>query len=595
MSGICLTMIVNNEAHCIERCLNSVFQYIDFWVINDNGSTDGTQDIIKNFFKQKGIPGILNEDGWKGFSHNRSLAFQIAEKDVKCEWMYVIDADDYLTTPLRIPSHLSDADSLIITLQEGPNVKQTRQQLFKIGGGWGYAGVVHEYPYSRKIDPRKIRIRKALDIVVMASRGGARNNDPLKYWKDAIAMEKDIERLRKIPYRNLPHWEKNLEARYCYYISQSWNDFGHSENCIKWANERVKHVGFKEEVFRAYLMKARNLRKLRVSDEQIVKAIQETINYDPKRAEAYFEMAHQYVQREEWEKAWEWIKPTMRLKRPTDKLFIVEDFTYEFGAKKEASWVAYKLGHYNASYKLANDLCETYTLDPKFRSWAYNIKHKNIGYVLQATTQYKEEFKNIKCSKSKIVVNFEMGENHRDNVKSVSSFLNCALDHVNVGAWYCSKNDPEFLEKFPFFKVGKGSGDMTINFSHEFRFFHKSYMIQELASYNPPPQTNEWAQKQYEKAVAKKNKKQIAKFQKVLDEEKKVNENKTAVPKIVFLNRNGSDDLHTPLPDLFERGEGKLAVMEKVAKSPYVMYSSGEGMWSLERISCMNKETEIKL
>ena len=44
-------MIVKNEAHVIERCLQSVKSIIDYWVIVDTGSTDGTQKIIKKYLK----------------------------------------------------------------------------------------------------------------------------------------------------------------------------------------------------------------------------------------------------------------------------------------------------------------------------------------------------------------------------------------------------------------------------------------------------------------------------------------------------------------------------------------------------------------
>ena len=47
---IVLNAMVKNEAAVIERMLESVVKHIDYWVIQDNGSTDGTQDIIKNFF-----------------------------------------------------------------------------------------------------------------------------------------------------------------------------------------------------------------------------------------------------------------------------------------------------------------------------------------------------------------------------------------------------------------------------------------------------------------------------------------------------------------------------------------------------------------
>ena len=43
---ICLNLIVKNESHVIRELFESVAQYIDYWVIVDTGSTDGTQELI---------------------------------------------------------------------------------------------------------------------------------------------------------------------------------------------------------------------------------------------------------------------------------------------------------------------------------------------------------------------------------------------------------------------------------------------------------------------------------------------------------------------------------------------------------------------
>ena len=77
---MCLCMIVKNEAHIIKETLNNILKYIDYWVISDTGSTDGTQEIIKEFFEQKKIPGELVENEWKNFGHNRTLALEAAQK-----------------------------------------------------------------------------------------------------------------------------------------------------------------------------------------------------------------------------------------------------------------------------------------------------------------------------------------------------------------------------------------------------------------------------------------------------------------------------------------------------------------------------------
>jgi len=42
-------MIVKNEGLVIEKCLGSLKHLIDYWVIVDTGSTDGTQRSLKIF------------------------------------------------------------------------------------------------------------------------------------------------------------------------------------------------------------------------------------------------------------------------------------------------------------------------------------------------------------------------------------------------------------------------------------------------------------------------------------------------------------------------------------------------------------------
>jgi glycosyltransferase involved in cell wall biosynthesis len=80
MKTISLCMIVKNESHVIERCLNSVKSLIDYVFIVDTGSTDNTIEVINNWLTTNSIIGQVISEEWKNFSHNRSFALSELRK-----------------------------------------------------------------------------------------------------------------------------------------------------------------------------------------------------------------------------------------------------------------------------------------------------------------------------------------------------------------------------------------------------------------------------------------------------------------------------------------------------------------------------------
>jgi glycosyltransferase involved in cell wall biosynthesis len=63
-ASVCLVMIVKNESEVIRRCIESVKDYIDYWVICDTGSTDDTKKIIQETMDEFGIKGELHDREW---------------------------------------------------------------------------------------------------------------------------------------------------------------------------------------------------------------------------------------------------------------------------------------------------------------------------------------------------------------------------------------------------------------------------------------------------------------------------------------------------------------------------------------------------
>jgi glycosyltransferase involved in cell wall biosynthesis len=98
-TNICMISMFKNEAKGIRRMLESVWRHIDFYVFQDNGSTDGTPEIVKEFFANKNIPGFIYkvEEGWVGFGWNRDHLLQTTlQNDHGCDWIMKMDCDEYL-------------------------------------------------------------------------------------------------------------------------------------------------------------------------------------------------------------------------------------------------------------------------------------------------------------------------------------------------------------------------------------------------------------------------------------------------------------------------------------------------------------------
>jgi glycosyltransferase involved in cell wall biosynthesis len=165
-----LCMIVKNESHIIHECLESIYKYIDYWVVSDTGSTDGTQDIIRKFFESKGIPGEIHQDEWKNFGHNRTLALNHCQG--KAEYAWMIDADDKVEGNFKFPEN-PDGDAYVVRMGR-EDFSWWRTQIFKVDSKWEYRGVLHEYPSCTTNDkPVLVKIEGKYNI--NARTLGARN------------------------------------------------------------------------------------------------------------------------------------------------------------------------------------------------------------------------------------------------------------------------------------------------------------------------------------------------------------------------------------------------------------------------------------
>ena len=96
---ICMISMFKNESKSIGTMLESVAPYINYWVLQDNGSTDGTPDVVREWAEKHKIPGFMYkvEEGWVGFGWNRDHVLQKArEAEHNCQWIMKMDCDEIL-------------------------------------------------------------------------------------------------------------------------------------------------------------------------------------------------------------------------------------------------------------------------------------------------------------------------------------------------------------------------------------------------------------------------------------------------------------------------------------------------------------------
>lgn len=352
MKNITLNMIVKNESHVIEETLNSIYKYINYYVISDTGSTDNTQNIIKNFFNSKNINGEIHQKEWINFGYNRTEALQLCKN--KGDYIWVIDADDIIIGDIKLPELEDDC----YLLKYGNGFTYYRQQIFKNEShyNWRYVGVLHEYP-----DCDKKNIKKTIidgNYYLDSRRLGDRNKNPDKYLNDALILEKGLID------------EPNNE-RYMFYLGQSYLDhakhlkflfdktndnliFSDFENTVYKSinaySNRISKGGWFEEVYYSYYKIGEAFELLNKPINDIEKAYLDAYNYLSSRAEPLYNIAKLYLDKNDFENSYKYSKMASKIKYPKDQLLFISKDVYEYKILDVLSISSYYTERYTESH-----------------------------------------------------------------------------------------------------------------------------------------------------------------------------------------------------------------------------------------------------
>ncbi|HYH82369.1 MAG TPA: glycosyltransferase [Longimicrobium sp.] len=339
---VCLSMIVKDEAPVIRRCLDSVKALIDHWVIVDTGSSDDTREIVRAHLA--GLPGELAERPWVDFAHNRSEALALARG--RADYVLVIDADEVLETDpgFRLPR--LEADSYNLEMRYA-GCTYLRKQLVRDALPWRYEGVLHEY-----IHCDQARTEAFLPgIRTVPHRDGARARDPGTYRRDAEVLERA---LRADP----------GNARYAFYLAQSWRDAGEPGRALEAYRRRAAMGGWAEEVWFSLYQAAQLLERTGRPWPETMQAYLDAWEAMPDRAGPLYRVGLHHSRHGRHALANLFFSRALQIPLPGPERLFVERAVYDHFLPLEHAVSCYYVGRHAEAVDTNNRLLRHPTLPP---------------------------------------------------------------------------------------------------------------------------------------------------------------------------------------------------------------------------------------
>ena len=301
---IALSQIVKNEAHVIERMLNTIKPIIDCVVVVDTGSTDGTQDVIKKWGEKNSIPAFVYDRPFDNFENSRNYAMEMV-KD-KSEYAFWLDADEMLEIDTKVfDKNKLDKDLYMFNTYIG-NMKYTRNECWKTDKPFRWYGPVHEFIICEQQNITS-GLMEGLAVKVFMDGGSWKGNIADKYKKHSAILEDYID-------------NKDRNARWVFYTAQSYHDSAslpdnRPENeerlrrALKYYQERVSRGdGYEEERFYSQFRVGTIKKTLEYTWQETHQELLKAFSMDPLRAEPIKLIIDYYLSVGEWNLAFMYSK-----------------------------------------------------------------------------------------------------------------------------------------------------------------------------------------------------------------------------------------------------------------------------------------------
>jgi tetratricopeptide (TPR) repeat protein len=344
---------------------------IDYGIIVDTGSNDGTAGIIEHLFEKAGKPVEVHSAPFENFSQARNEALRYARAS-KLSWDYLLLADADMELVVERPDwkdKLNGGLSYDLKQIAGDSLVYWNRRLLSRLAPGQYLCPTHEYldcPSSGTIE----------GAYFIDHADGA--NRPDKFKKDIALLEEALK----------TETRAGLIQRMTFYLAQSYFDSKNWVKAAEYYKKRVELNGWDEERWCAQLHYAHALGNM---GDQAAFIDQMLLAYGmrPSRAETLYDLANYFREKGMNHVSLLFSEPGLGIAPSGDQLF-VNRYVYDVGCREEFAICAY----YDPSRRVRGArIADELSLDRRATWHSREQAKSNLYWYLQPIVELVPSFK----------------------------------------------------------------------------------------------------------------------------------------------------------------------------------------------------------
>jgi glycosyltransferase involved in cell wall biosynthesis len=320
---IVTALMIKNEAHSVVDTLEPLVKGgITAYLIYDTGSTDGTLEIVHDYFKKHPeAKAVVKQEPFVDFAVSRNHAFDLAKEAFpKAEFILMPDAEWLL----------QNVPGLIQFCQKERHSPAPNYMIRVIGGSLDY--------YSTRLtraDGVSRYVGKVHEVVMPATSIKAPENiyfDQRSYTKGVAQSKERWKRDRKL--LEQAFFGNPSDPRTLFYLAQTCACLEDYQAAYQYYRIRTLLNGWDEENYMAYFRLGGVIEHLAESNPTLIhEAIStylEAYNMRPTRAEPLIKLAGLYLKQEKYALSYFFAEKASHIEYPAKDILFVEKYMYDF-------------------------------------------------------------------------------------------------------------------------------------------------------------------------------------------------------------------------------------------------------------------------